>query len=280
MIRETSATAIYVAYRTPHLDLDWLPEEAEVVVVHNDRALDPASIARPRVTHLYPSDNVGFGAAVNLAAAEAKGTRLVLCNPDTDLRPDHWGVLTRAEPTELVTVPIVDDQAHDTSVVNSYPTPFATFVTGYRLGRLIPRSSPWRRRLAPLGGGWSRQNASSFTLRSGRWPLSDRWVSGALFSIDRQIFLSAGGFDSDYFLYFEDVDLCRRLARDHQLALVLADASPAVHHVGSSRPPGRAGRVVDQHHVRSARRYARSQPGFAWSLAAWALGPRQWWVDR
>lgn len=37
------------------------------------------------------------------------------------------------------------------------------------------------------------------------------WASGALFAIRADAFLQVGGFDERYFMYVEDVDLCRRL---------------------------------------------------------------------
>lgn len=37
------------------------------------------------------------------------------------------------------------------------------------------------------------------------------WASGAFLCVRSDKFESVGGFDQDYFMYFEDVDLCRRL---------------------------------------------------------------------
>ena len=37
------------------------------------------------------------------------------------------------------------------------------------------------------------------------------WLVGACLLIPRQIFQSLGGFDPRFFLFFEDIDLCRRI---------------------------------------------------------------------
>jgi len=37
------------------------------------------------------------------------------------------------------------------------------------------------------------------------------WVSGAAMIVKKDIFIKAGGFDENYFLYYEDADLCQRL---------------------------------------------------------------------
>lgn len=42
-------------------------------------------------------------------------------------------------------------------------------------------------------------------------PLSVGWVSGGALLVRRQIFQDIGGFDEDFFLYWEDIDLCRRI---------------------------------------------------------------------
>jgi GT2 family glycosyltransferase len=42
------------------------------------------------------------------------------------------------------------------------------------------------------------------------------WVSGAGLFIKRDIFLKVGGFDENYFLYYEDVDLCKKVIKNNQ----------------------------------------------------------------
>ncbi|MDB5511724.1 MAG: glycosyltransferase family 2 protein [Enterovirga sp.] len=66
------------------------------------------------------------------------------------------------------------------------------------------------------------------------------FLSGACFMMKRELFLSLGGFDRSLFLFYEDDDLCRRLA-DRGLALVHVHGAVARHvRGGSSAPePGR-----------------------------------------
>ena len=59
-------------------------------------------------------------------------------------------------------------------------------------------------------------------------PLSPDWVAGMFMLLRSETFAEVGGFDERYFLYYEDVDLCRRLRR-HGYDVRLAPSVVAVH---------------------------------------------------
>lgn len=273
------ATVVMVLYETTSLDLSWVPLGQPIVLVHNDDKFDPASLDR-EVTHIRMGGNVGFGTAQNRGVACATTPRVIICNPDTELRPEHWNALVTSVEDDVVTVPLVDMADTPTSVVNTYPSPFGHLAAGLRLGRFVPRGSLLRRLLALVPWGWAASNARSFALSEGAWPLADRWVSGAVMSIDRSRYAAVDGFDESYFLYFEDIDLCRRLARRHpELTARLARVAPGRHHVSLSTT-GSNRRTTDLHHARSAVLYASSEPGLAWRSVAAALRLRVRWIQR
>lgn len=264
--RALAGTAVFVAYATPLLDLDWLPDSAEIVVVHNDASLDRRSTDGHRVTHIEPGRNVGFGAAVNLALASVATDRIVLCNPDVALTELHWNALVDAGPDEVVTVPLVDSEHRPTSVTSRYPSELSHLVSGYRLGRFAPRGGSTRSILSRGLGTWGRAHEQSLRRPAGRWPLSERWVSGAVLSIDATRLRAIGGFDERYFLYYEDVDLCRRFSRRFPTArAVVADVPPGSHQVGgSTKTDIPAAGNVERLRLASAVRYANQEPGLGW----------------
>ena len=255
-----NATALYVTYNTPALDLGWLPDDVPVVIVHNDSSLDPASVKRPGVDHLHSPANVGFGAGVNLGLPLVQTDRLVVANPDAFFGREHWEALVAAGEDEVVTVPLVEPEGRPTIVASRYPGPVSLVLMGWRVGRLVPRGSRRRRAVSPDPG-------------PGSWPLASHWVSGAVLSVDVARFRAVGGFDADYFLYLEDVDLCGRLARCFPgMRARVADVHPAVHGVGGSVAGSR--QVVERHRLDSTRRWAAGRAGPAWRVAGAALGLR------
>lgn len=67
------------------------------------------------------------------------------------------------------------------------------------------------------------------------------WVSGACFALSRTLWERVGGFDDVYFLYWEDVDLSRRV-RDAGGRIRVLDSASAVHDEGGTHDDRRAGR--------------------------------------
>ncbi|MEM8704976.1 MAG: hypothetical protein AAGE98_00850 [Actinomycetota bacterium] len=269
------STVLIVAYGITELDLSWVPTDGDVVVVHNDDRLTPDACDHPGVRHVEPGANVGFGAGMNLALAEVTTDRVILCNPDTALTVDHFRALDAAAAEPVIsTVPLLEADGTPNAVVNPYWSVPAFLATAYRLGRFAPRGGRARDAASRLLGRNGAEHLGALAQGSGEWSIHDRWVSGAVFSAPTAELRSVGGFDEDYFLYFEDADLHQRLAvANPDLVVRMADIEPAHHFVGGSA--GGGGDVVARHRFRSARTYASRQPGVAWRVAERALvGPR------
>ncbi len=276
------ATALFVLYGPVVLDLDWLSDDVPIVLVHNGGTEGPPAIDRQRrpVTDCFPATNVGFGAGVNIGLTEVQTGRVVLCNPDLTPRPEHWDFLARGPAHEVRTVPIDDRDGRATSVVNRYPTPLSHLLTGWRVGRVLRRGSWLRTTLSRLTG-WTADHEALRATPEGIHPLADTWVSGALVSIDTARLRQVGGFDDEFFLYFEDVDLCRRLARTFPDAVLnVAPLDPAVHAVGGSATGHEARRQVELIRLSSAIVYAEGESGLGWRWATQLLRVRRRWLRR
>jgi N-acetylglucosaminyl-diphospho-decaprenol L-rhamnosyltransferase len=268
-------TVVVVAYGLDHLDVSWVPAHARVVIVHNDDLLEPSSVTHPQVEHLSGQGNVGFGAGVNLAAQVIADGRMIVANPDAALGREHWEALTLGSADELVTIPLVSSDGAVADPLLRYPTPLGLLVGGLRLGRIAPLGSR-RRRLVEAIIGSGRTHRTPVADR--REPLLSHWVSGAVFSVDIGRFRSVGGFSSEYFLYYEDVDLCGRLAeRHHDMVGLVRAVEPCRHDAGGAGGRTSAG---ERHRLASARTYAAGRSGISWRAVGAALAARQWAWDR
>ena len=271
-------TVIYVAYGISSLDTAWTQPDDAVIVVHNDDALDPASVAHSRVRHLRPTRNIGFGAGVNLALEWVKTPRLILCNPDTILSRVHRVALASGRPDDLITIPLNDERGEATWVVQPYPSRTAALAMGYRLGQHLKRTSRLRALGSLLTSSRRGRPGTLLGIGGGDWSLRTHWTSAAVVSVDAQRLRDVGGFDPRYFLYMEDVDLCQRLAQRFPEMRVRVSACPAGTHAvgGSSREALR--NTVELHRLRSLRRYCASRSGFGWIVAGALTAPRERWL--
>lgn len=264
-------TVVVVLYGNTVLDLAWLPAGVAVVLVHNDDSLTELRCGSSSITHVRPAANVGFGQGVNLALERVRTERVLLVNPDTALTAGHWTLLDDGDPDDLVTVPQRNGQGQPASILNRYPTPALLLAQGWRLGRWFPRGGRGRALAARCLGRVGRTHVELLSAQQNPevgLPLATYWVSASLVSIDAERLRSVEGFSARFFLYFEDVDLCARLAdRFPAMRVRLRSAAgPALHHVGGSIP--RAGvRRVGRIRRRSARRYADGQAGGSWRVS-------------
>lgn len=154
--------------------------------------------------------NKGFAVANNIGARLARGKWIVLLNADAYPEPDWLANLLRAAEDHPDCIAFSSRQLQ-------YDSPDLLDGAGdaYHISGLA-----WR---------------NQFNLSADRYGLDEREIfspcaAAAMYS--REKFLEVGGFDEDYFSYFEDVDLGFRLRLNGGKCLYVPDA--VVHHVGSA----------------------------------------------
>jgi N-acetylglucosaminyl-diphospho-decaprenol L-rhamnosyltransferase len=224
------------------------PHELEVVVVDNASRDGSAEIARGLgVKVLENPTNLGLSRAVDLGAAATVAPWLLLLNPDTRLAPGSLARLleTAADPAVGCVGPHLRN-----SDGSEYPT-------GRRFPSILVGAAH-----AALGTVWPDNPATRHyhlaELDRSR-PVQVDWVSGACMLLRREAYEAAGRFDAGYFMYFEEMDFCLRLARAGWR--VVYDPGAEVTHILGGSTRSAPYRKVWNHH-RSAlrfyrRRYAR-----------------------
>ncbi|MGY1786517.1 glycosyltransferase family 2 protein [Geodermatophilus sp. SYSU D00698] len=222
----------------------------EVVLADNgstDGVPERVAAAHPHVRLLRTGGNVGYGAAVNAGLAGAPGRYALVANPDVRFEPGSVD--------ELLAVAARWPRA--ATVGPAIRTPEGEL---YPSARELPRLSTGAGH-ALVGWAWP---GNPWTARYRREREAPRertagWLSGSCFLVDLEAFRAVGGFDPGYFMYFEDVDLGRRLGRAGWLH-VYAPSAVVVHEGGHAtrREPHRMQRV---HHTSALRYLSGQYPG-------------------
>jgi len=166
-----------------------LPQGAEIIVVDNASKDGSAAMVQqdfPSVRVLMLDQNRGFGAANNLGMSEAHGDIFWLLNSDTQVGNSPEDVLDFMRKPQVGIVGnrlILPDGSLQKYVCGKFYNIFTPIL------KLLPgRSLPWE----------SREISAV------------DWVTGASLFLKRKVFEALHGFDEDFFMYFEDQDLCLR----------------------------------------------------------------------
>lgn len=193
--RDTEAVRTLVAE-----SFRWQIQPNLVIIVDNSSDLPDLD----GVVVLRPNRNVGYAAAANLAAAEAKAREfdtMLLCTQDAHLMPDCSGLL-------------VAELSRDSDVAVAAPlltfrsAPTTVFSSGGRLTRAGAATHPDQGQELP-------KNALE--------PYEVDWVDGAIMALHIPHLETVGGFDEEFFLYVEEVDLHLRLRlRGYKVVVVPA----------------------------------------------------------
>ena len=159
----------------------------------------PVSDSAPPVRLIPLERNVGFGAGCNKAARHAAGRYLLFLNPDAWI--DGPSLLLLEEALDA------DSRLGVAAPALHYPDGPPQFVWAPRVGVAGEAVQRFRNRFE--GASWNHRLLPKLLNPF----LGPGWFSAACLLVRRSAFEGVGGFDEDFFLYFEDADLGLRLAR-------------------------------------------------------------------
>jgi N-acetylglucosaminyl-diphospho-decaprenol L-rhamnosyltransferase len=207
-----------------------------------DGAPERAAAERDGVELLRIGENIGYGSGANRGVAELgpEVGWVVVANPDLVWGPGSLDELLAAAartPRAGALGPLIRDS--DGAV---YPSarllPSLGRGAGHAVFGTIWPGNPWTRVYRQSEGSVEERDAG--------------WLSGSCLLLRRAAFDSVAGFDSRYFMYFEDVDLGERLGRAGWQNVYVPGA--AVVHTGGHATSRNPSLMAREHH-RSAWRY-------------------------
>lgn len=187
--------------------------EYEIIVVDNNSNDGSQSFFSQfeGIRFIESGDNLGFGRANNLGFKHSTGRYLLMLNSDTLVKNE---ILSRM-------VNNFDEQPEDvgclgTLLVHADNQP--CFSYGY-----YPR---WRDEFR-----WGKKEKNTTTIDGAQQEVE--YISGADLFVKREVAEKYGLFDPDFFMYYEDVEICYRYAK-HGYKSVILPESGIVHLDGGS----------------------------------------------
>lgn len=203
----------------------------EVIVVDNssrDSGRDEICSTFEDISWIDNSENVGFGRANNQGFSRAKGVYTLILNPDTVLQEDTLEkcisyLLAHPEVGGLGIKGLDGSGQFLPESKRALPTPLVALwkITG--LSAIFPKSSVFAR--YHLGHLSPEENHEVDIL------------VGCFMMVPTQLLLSVGGFDPQYFMYGEDIDLSYELQKTGHKNIYFSD-SQIIHYKGESTKRG------------------------------------------
>jgi GT2 family glycosyltransferase len=228
----TKCDVVVVTFNSPPLpDTIWdLADDPRfnLLIVDNGSRRPPA-LKSSAANLIVNSKNVGFGGGCNTALTHGVAPYILFVNPDCVLPLD--GAL------ELVHL------AQRRESMTQRPVVVGARAVGGGTQRVLPAGySPSASRflIQYLGVAAFSDRLRGFNVYDRvipRSPVDVDWVGGGCMVISRSLFDALDGFDTGFFLYVEDVDLCLR-ARELGASIMLAGNVRARHPVGTGSEAG------------------------------------------
>lgn len=241
----------------------------EIIVVDNasrDGSAEMVESRFPQACLIRSSVNLGFAAANNVGFQWARGRYVVLLNSDAFVGRNALRIgLERMDANPQVAMAGAKLLSRDGSLQPSarqFPTLLNDFLALSGLAARFPRSRFFGR----FDRTWADPDQ----------PARVDWVPGAFAILRRSVLETVGPFDEQFFLYYEEVDLCRRIRQaGHEIAYW-----PDMHvvHLGGESSKtmqnarmSRSGSQLVLWRMRSALLYYRKHHGWLGTLSIAAL---------
>ena len=250
-------------------------DEMEVIVVDNastDGSADMVAAEFPAVQLIASAANLGYAEGNNLALERATGDALLLLNPDVIVHADsltHAAEFAVRHPDiGAFGCRLVGTDGKTQPSLRSFPDPGLVLWEFLGVSRVFPRS----RLFGAYRMTWFDYN------RAGE---ADQPM-GSFLWISRRAYDLVGGLDSQFPIFFNEVDWCWRAKRGHGLSIWYTPDVIVTHYGGGSTQQVKASMVRESH--RSLLRfydkhYGSIAPSVRWLLRS-AVLLNEWRLTR
>jgi len=214
-------------------------DKAEVFVVDNDspdRSADMVAEKHSWVKLIRNDSNRGFAAANNQILWIAQGEIILLLNPDTEILSGALDTLVtflkEHEKAGVVAPQLLNSDGSIQRSCRAFPTFWGMFYELIGLSRLFPHVAKFRQYKML---DWNQND--------------ERQVDqpeGACLAIKKSVLNQVGLFDEDFFMLFEEVDLCYRI-KEAGYEIWFTPRAKVIHHHGQSIKQAKIKMILSSH---------------------------------
>ncbi len=199
----------------------------EIIVVDNasnDGSVEFIKNKFPQITLITNKTNLGFSKANNIGLKHAKGKFILLINPDTIVREDTVSKMIdfmNSHPeVGLAGCKILNpDGSLQLACRRSFPGPWTSFCKVTGLSTLFPKSKLFAR--------------YNLTYLDENLTYEVDAISGSFMMMKKEVYDKVGGFDEQFFMYGEDLDLCYRIQKSGYKVYYFSETQ-IIHYKGES----------------------------------------------
>ena len=231
----TEVSIVIVNYNTKDLILQCLQSiyentvgvDFEIIVVDNASEDDSCVSIKekfPKVTIVESNYNLGFGKANNVGAKLALGNFLFLLNSDTILIENSIKILkdyfenSNDSKVGVVGCKLLDTDKNPHISYGNFPSIYQEL---FEFG------------LSKIFRKYYSEKLSISVIDKGTQIKEVDFIMGADMFLKKSIFDYVGGFDEDFFLYYEETEICFRLNR-LGYKIIWNPSTSIIHYIGSS----------------------------------------------
>lgn len=228
----------------------------EVIVVDcasSDGSVEMVRREFPWVRLIASDENLGYARGNNLGVTRATGRYVLILNPDTEIVGDALTRMVHYLDAHPMVGALGPGLRYPDGALQSSRRRFPTLATAFCESTLLHQWFP-KNRVA------RRYHMSD---RPADAPQQVDWLVGAALMIRREAWQQAGPLDEGFFMYFEELDWCRR-CRAAGWEIHYLPAAQIVHHEGKSSEQVVTARTIHFHC--SKIRYFRKYYGTGWAL--------------
>jgi len=196
----------------------------EVIVVDNassDGSIEMVKNKFSQVKLIVNNTNLGFATACWQGVAVAQGECFLFLNDDIKLYPDTLEIIYKSiranKKIGVLGGQILNPDFSIQPSVRNFPRVFDLWIILLKLHHLFPNVL-------------KKYLCSNFNYNQ---PANVQQVMGALFALRREVWEQLNGFDKNFFIWFEEVDFCKR-ARLAGFEIYFEPAAKIIHYRGAS----------------------------------------------